>query len=101
MSYCIFLLYNVANVSLARKKYGVEYPNLYADKDNKNSNEFNSVQRAHQNTLESYAIVMLQMILNGLVYPKTSAGLGFVWVIGRIVYGYGYKNGNYYCIIIS
>ena len=60
----------------ARKKYGVEYPWLYAPESNKNHKEFNSAQRAHQNTLESFSFVMLQMCMCGLVYPITSAICG-------------------------
>jgi len=86
--------YLTANVVMARKKYGVDYPALYAPLDHKNEKEFNSVQRAHQNTLESYSIVMLQMMACGLVYPVTSATCGGLWVVGRIIYGYGYATGG-------
>lgn len=55
---CIMNIYLVFNVVTARKKYGVDYPALYAPSGHKFEFEFNSVQRAHQNTLESYAFVM-------------------------------------------
>ena len=78
----------------ARKKYGVKYPALYAPPGHKFENEFNSAQRAHQNTLESYSMVMLQMALNGLVYPVTSAVFGGLWVLGRVIYGAGYASSG-------
>jgi glutathione S-transferase len=74
----------------ARKKYNVQYPALYAPTGHKFESEFNCVQRAHQNTLESYALVMCTMCTCGLVYPVTSAILGGIWVAMRFVYGYGY-----------
>jgi glutathione S-transferase len=83
-----YLAYNVVS---ARKKYGVDYPALYAPSCHKFENQFNSVQRAHQNTLETYALIMLQMCLNGLVYPMTSATFGGIWVLGRVIYGAGYS----------
>ena len=87
----IYLMVNVAN---ARKEYKVEYPDLYARESNEKKKEFDSVQRAHQNTLESYPIVMLQMVLGGLVYPVWSAIFGGIWTVSRVLYGYGYaKNG--------
>eukprot|EP00951_Prasinocladus_malaysianus_P048417 scaffold658215_cov78-Prasinocladus_malaysianus.AAC.1 len=52
-------IYLTMNVVSARKKYDVQYPALYAPPDHKHAAEFNSVQRAHQNTLESYALVMI------------------------------------------
>ena len=82
--------YLTTNVVLARKKYKIDYPLLYAPNGHKHEKEFNSVQRAHQNTLESYGVVMLQMSLCGLVYPTISAVCGSIWVFGRVVYGYGY-----------
>lgn len=36
---------------------------------------------------------MLKMVLCGLVYPKIAAAFGFLWVVGRVIYGYGYKAG--------
>jgi len=87
----IFLTVQVAQ---ARKKYNVQYPNLYAAPGTKFADEFNSVQRAHQNTLETYTLVMLQMALCGLIYPITSAAFGGVWVLGRIIYGLGYAGAG-------
>lgn len=58
-SYCFAVLggsffmnaYLTVNVALARKKYGVSYPALYAPPGHKDEVAFNSVQRAHQNVL--------------------------------------------------
>ena len=86
-----YLTYNVVS---ARKKYGIQFPALYAPPGHKFENEFNSAQRAHQNTLESYSMVMLQMALNGLVYPVTSAVFGGLWVLGRAIYGAGYASSG-------
>ena len=53
--------YLVINVAAARKKYNVPYPNLYkvalSEKDQKEADAFNSIQRAHQNTLVIYPII--------------------------------------------
>ena len=35
-------------------RYGVPYPNAYADKSNKDADRFNCYQRAHQNAIENY-----------------------------------------------
>merc|ERR1712151_701190 len=75
-------------------KYGVEYPNLYAPHGHKDADKFNCVQRAHQNTLESWSMVMVTMFATALVYPTGSAVSGLFWVLGRFVYGFGYALGN-------
>jgi len=81
--------YLTINVAMARDKYGIKYPALYAPPGHKDEIAFNSVQRAHQNTLESYSMVMLQMMCAGLKYPVTAAACGAIWVLGRVIYGYG------------
>ncbi|CAH1802300.1 unnamed protein product [Owenia fusiformis] len=78
------------NVGKARKKYGVEYPDLYS----KDSKEFNCVQRAHQNTLESYAGYLFLLSVSGLQYPKISAVAGSTYLLGRILYAKGYYTGD-------
>ena len=58
-SYCFAVLggsffmnaYLTVNMALARKKYGVSYPALYAPPGHKDEVAFNSVQRANQNVL--------------------------------------------------
>ena len=84
------------NVIKARKKYDVQYPNLYAPSGHKHAKEFNSVQRAHQNTLESMSTVLTQMLIVGLWHPKFAAACGAIWQVGRIVYGLGYALGPDY-----
>mmetsp|Transcript_14928 Transcript_14928/g.24418 ORF Transcript_14928/g.24418 Transcript_14928/m.24418 type:complete len:145 (-) Transcript_14928:34-468(-) len=86
--------YLTINVVKARKKYDVKYPALYAPADHKNAEEFNCVQRAHQNTLENWGPVQILMAFNGILHPKFAATCGAIWAVGRIVYGWGYsKNG--------
>lgn len=86
--------YLTFNVVRARKQYNVQYPALYAPDNHSNAEKFNSVQRAHQNTLESWAPVQVLMAFNGILYPRFAAGCGMIWATARIIYGYGYaKNG--------
>eukprot|EP00928_Gymnodinium_smaydae_P056029 TRINITY_DN39478_c0_g1_i1.p1 TRINITY_DN39478_c0_g1~~TRINITY_DN39478_c0_g1_i1.p1 ORF type:complete len:162 (+),score=22.92 TRINITY_DN39478_c0_g1_i1:86-571(+) len=81
-------------VVIARKKYNVQYPNLYAPAGHKDADKFNSVQRAHQNTLESWSMVMITMFACSLKYPVAAAACGMFWVAGRFVYGIGYALGG-------
>jgi len=78
------------NVGKARKKHGVQYPLMYSP----DNNEFNCVQRAHQNTLEGYPTFLLLLMTGGLQYPKISAGAGVVYLLGRIMYARGYYTGD-------
>mmetsp|Transcript_6793 Transcript_6793/g.13980 ORF Transcript_6793/g.13980 Transcript_6793/m.13980 type:complete len:164 (-) Transcript_6793:144-635(-) len=87
-------LFLTLQVIMGRKKYNVQYPNLYAPPGHKDGEKFNCIQRAHQNTLESWSMVMITMLAVGLVYPVSSALSGLAWVLGRFVYGFGYALGN-------
>ena len=83
--------YLVVGVMQARKKYGIKYPNLYAPPGHKNEEAFNCAQRAHQNTVESQALFLVELVVVGLFYPLFAASCGGLWSVGRILYGYGYK----------
>ena len=77
-----------------RTKYGIKYPQMYAEKSDEHHKEFNCVQRAHQNTLEWLPMCQILTLANGLVYPITSAALLGVWTVGRIFYIQGYGSGR-------
>ena len=93
----ILNIFLVMQVSKARKEHGIEYPNLYADRTidgEVKANNFNQVQRAHQNTLEERDNILIMMAINGFFHPFLAATFGFFWVTARFLYGMGYANSG-------
>lgn len=84
----------------ARKKYGVEYPRLYATKENspqlsdEDRQNFDCVQRGHQNSLEMLPSYLALLAAAGAKYPYTASGLGAAYLAGRIFYFRGYSTGD-------
>eukprot|EP00382_Lankesteria_abbotti_P005795 CAMPEP_0113846522 /NCGR_PEP_ID=MMETSP0372-20130328/1352_1 /TAXON_ID=340204 /ORGANISM="Lankesteria abbotti" /LENGTH=150 /DNA_ID=CAMNT_0000815671 /DNA_START=27 /DNA_END=479 /DNA_ORIENTATION=- /assembly_acc=CAM_ASM_000359 len=90
-----------------REKLGVTYPTMYTvagvTKMKKDDGRlltddecklFNCYQRAHQNFLETVAMVLMVMLLGGLRHPYVCAGFGILYLVGRISYALGYYTGN-------
>lgn len=69
----------------------VKYPTLYAAS---NATPFNCIQRAHQNSLETFPGVMLLLVLGAAVNPRRAALAGLGWGVARVVYFLGYATGN-------
>lgn len=91
---CAATIFGSIKVSLARRKFGVEYPTLYAESSHKNAKAFNCVQRAHQQTLEWMAPVMCLTASTGLVFPLAAAVSCGVWTVGKLLYIQGYSSGD-------
>ncbi|XP_065194137.1 glutathione S-transferase 3, mitochondrial-like [Sycon ciliatum] len=82
-----FLIYNVV---AARKKYDVKYPALYSP----TNENFNCVQRAHQNYLENLTFFLVSGLVAGVVHPIPATACNVIYLIGRIVYALGYYTGD-------
>jgi glutathione S-transferase len=83
--------YLSAAVMNARDKYSIQYPNLYAVPGyHKGADEFNRVQRSHQNYLEGVGSYLTLALIGGLKYPIANAVGGVCFCLGSILYQKGY-----------
>ncbi|PFH36338.1 MAPEG family protein [Besnoitia besnoiti] len=106
-------VYLTVNVTRARRRFGIECPDVYAIKgvtgrtrfsgdadvmllrlSDQECEVFNCYQRAHLNTLESYPIFLALLCLGGLQYPSACAIGGFIFLLGRLFYAFGYYTGH-------
>lgn len=99
-------LYMSHLVMQARAKYEVAYPALYAPEKHPYKADFDSVQRAHQNTLETlWGVQLLILIVAAGPQGHYAAPLGTVYVLGRLLYAHGYgengPEGRLYGAILS
>lgn len=81
------LVYQVIalNVGRARVKYKVPPPQITGDPD------FERVLRVQQNTGEQLIFFLpLLWLFSFYISPLWGAGVGAVWLVGRIVYAWGY-----------
>ena len=73
------------NVGRARAKYKVPPPQMTGDPD------FERVLRVQQNTLEQMVFFVPALwLFSNYVSPLWGAGIGAVWLLGRIAYAWGY-----------
>ncbi len=73
------------NVGRARFKYKVSPPQVTGNPD------FERVLRVQQNTLEQMILFLPSLwLFSQFVSPKWAAGIGAVWIIGRILFAWGY-----------
>ncbi|XP_078481422.1 glutathione S-transferase 3, mitochondrial-like [Ciona intestinalis] len=86
----IMNIYLTLQVGNARKKYKVLYPAMYS----KDSNLFNCIQRAHQNTLEQLPLIYVALTIVGLACPKYAAVCGAIYITSRFSYAWGYYTGD-------
>lgn len=85
------------NVMKARKKYNVKYPTMYLGRNEKHAQEFNSVQRGHQNMLEVQGIVTICALLGSLQSEncaKANAVGGVLYNVGSFLYAKGYSGAE-------
>jgi uncharacterized membrane protein YecN with MAPEG domain len=74
-----------ANVGRARAKYKIAAPQMSGEPN------FERVLRVQQNTLEQLILFVPALwLFSWFVSPVWGAGIGAIWVIGRILYALGY-----------
>lgn len=73
------------NVGRARTKFNVPAPQTSGNPD------FERVLRVQQNTVEQIILFLPSLWMCALfTSPKVAAGFGVVWILGRIVFAWGY-----------
>ncbi|KAH9913861.1 uncharacterized protein B0H18DRAFT_1047304 [Fomitopsis serialis] len=98
VSTCWLTFYQTFKTVKARKRAGIEYPQMYADKAeaaaSKDAMIFNCTQRAAQNTLEYLpAVIACPTTLIGYSKAPPSPMCG-TWSLSRVIYTIGYSTGD-------
>jgi glutathione S-transferase len=81
-----FYLFLATRVAVARQKFNVKLPATMGNPD------FERIFRVHMNTLEWMPTFLVPLWLCAIYLNDIiAAGLGLVWIIGRILYFIGYR----------
>jgi glutathione S-transferase len=73
------------NVARNRARHGVQAPHTTGHPD------FERALRIHANTAEQLAAFLAALWLCAIyLQPMVAAIVGFIWIVGRIVYAFGY-----------
>mmetsp|Transcript_4629 Transcript_4629/g.10128 ORF Transcript_4629/g.10128 Transcript_4629/m.10128 type:complete len:152 (+) Transcript_4629:188-643(+) len=78
-------------VMKGRKELDVPYPNLYATPGfHKKADDFNRIQRSHQNYMEMLDSYIAMTLLGGLKHPISCAVGTIFYYVGAFLYQKGY-----------
>ncbi|OKO68053.1 MAPEG family protein [Bradyrhizobium sp. AS23.2] len=81
-----FYFFTSTQVARARARYGVKLPSISGNAD------FERIFRIQMNTLEWMPIFLPSLWLFAIyISDAAAAAVGLVWIIGRIVYFFGYR----------
>ncbi|TRY67103.1 hypothetical protein TCAL_14692 [Tigriopus californicus] len=72
-----------------RKKMGVEYPIMVST-----SIQFSIAISVAIRTPWKPCLLLCHTLGGGLFYPFWSTMCGVVWIVGRVIYTFGYSTGN-------
>jgi len=71
-------------VGKARTQYNVPYPAMYAVADTDDAKKFNSIQRGHQQALETYPTFLGLSLVSGVRFPVVTALTGLLYAVARL-----------------
>jgi len=81
----LLYLVTIINVGRARAKYSVPVPQMTGNPD------FERVLRVQQNTLEQLILfIPVLLLFSHYVSPVWGTVIGAIWLVGRIIYAWGY-----------
>ena len=82
----VLCLWMGISVARARRRFGVAPPAMTGHE------EFERHVRVHGNTLE-WLVIFLPCLWLFAIYvdDRIAAGLGLVWIVGRVIYALGYR----------
>ncbi|KAH7909059.1 hypothetical protein BJ138DRAFT_1067711 [Hygrophoropsis aurantiaca] len=90
--------WQVTVVGRNRTASGIKYPQLYAEKAEAAASpaalRFNCAQRAHQNTLEHFPLILISTAIAGVKYPLLAGAAAGFWSFSRVLYTLGYTTGD-------
>mmetsp|Transcript_85157 Transcript_85157/g.260228 ORF Transcript_85157/g.260228 Transcript_85157/m.260228 type:complete len:200 (-) Transcript_85157:50-649(-) len=70
------------------------YPKVYAEGFGKLANDFNCVQRGHQQALETYPQILVCSLIGGLRHPVLACIGQTAWMVARWKWAAGYATGD-------
>eukprot|EP00835_Amoeboradix_gromovi_P006096 NODE_659_length_5444_cov_0.092423.p3 type:complete len:154 gc:universal NODE_659_length_5444_cov_0.092423:2925-2464(-) len=79
-----------------REELGLQYPDDGNGRIGKTLsdtewNKFASYQNVHKLSMDYLPATTVMLLIGGINYPIVSSGFGSVYILGRVLYGHGYR----------